>query len=148
MSSFNKSLQPEKPFQDPDNTQLLNLLSIYWNSDGLGETYKNVVSELMTGNSFLMLPTLNVPTLKTDGWEKTTSTTRLALATIVPFEGRKALRAFTDEEPLLKWMKGPHLYTSMRSQDVLKLCVANGISRLIINNGSLNTFVLEGKPDA
>ena len=31
----------------------------------------------------------------------------------------------------------------MRSQDVLQLCEANGIARIVINNNSSNMFVLE-----
>lgn len=145
MSIFNQFFSPMENPKEPDNTRLLKLLAIYWQGEDHGKNYENVALELMDGNSFLLFPTLNEPVTNTDAWEVTKTTTRLAIATIVPFEGRKALRAFTDEEALMTWMKKPSQYTSMRSQDVLKLCEANGITRIIINNGSQNTFVLEGQ---
>ncbi len=126
----------------PDNSKLLRLLDIYWKADGKGDTYKNVVSELMNGNSFLMLPGQNEFNTGSVGWITTeeAKTIKLALYTL---DGLKVLAAFTDEKGLLDWSKQPCSYTSMRAQDILKLCEANDIARIVINNNSPNTFVLE-----
>lgn len=41
---------------NPDNSRLFKLLEIYQKQNGKGDSYKNVVLELMNGNSFLLLP--------------------------------------------------------------------------------------------
>jgi len=121
--------------KQPDNTKLLELLDLYWKAEGRGDSYENVIKELIDGNSFLMIPTVTDPDQERHNWKT---------ATIVHFEGRKAIRVFTDEGALLRWMKKLTTYAAMRSQDVLKLCQANGFTRVIINSGCANTFVIEG----
>ncbi|POS00720.1 hypothetical protein Q361_1277 [Flavobacterium croceum DSM 17960] len=44
---------------NPDNSRLFDLLEIYRVQNGQGDTYKNVILELMNGNSFLLLPSEN-----------------------------------------------------------------------------------------
>jgi len=132
----------EKPSR-PDNTRLLQLLDVYWKADGKGKTYENVVLELMKGNSFLMLPGQSELGEKTEGWVTTKGATALNLASLYTLDGLKVLAAFTDEKALLDWSKKVFPYTTMRSQAVLELCEANGIARIVINNNSPNTFVLE-----
>src|ERR1035437_5849338 len=112
--------------------------------EGRGNSYENVVKGLMNGNSSLMIPTIADPAEERHAWKTTETVTRLKIATIVHFEGRKALRVFIDENALAIWMKKLTTYSAMKSQDVLKLCEANGFTRISINNGSPNTFVLEG----
>ena len=132
----------------PDNTRLLQLLDVYWKADGKGNTYENVVLELMNGNSFLMLPGPNEFSKQSGGWTTTQEAMTLKLSSLYTLDGLKILAAFTDEKALLDWSKKVCPYTSMRSQDVVKLCEANGIARIVINNNSPNTFVLErGRQD-
>ncbi|HVU96891.1 MAG TPA: SseB family protein [Puia sp.] len=127
----------------PDNTRLLQLLDVYWMTDGKGNTYKNVVLELMNGNSFLLLPGPNEVCKQSDDWITTQEAMTLKLSSLYTHDGLKVLAAFTDEKALLEWSKKPCPYASMRSQDLLELCEANGIKRIVINNNSSNTFVLE-----
>ncbi|HEY4063188.1 MAG TPA: SseB family protein [Puia sp.] len=127
----------------PDNSKLLQLLDIYWKADGKGDTYENVVLELMNGNSFLMLPGKNEFNAGSGRWITTEEKKTIQLASIYTMDGLKALAAFTDEKALLDWAKKPYSYTSMQSQAILQLCEANGISRIVINNNSSNMFVLE-----
>ena len=143
MGIFKKFLSGQSKPGNPDNSKLLRLIDIYWKSEGNGETYKNVVLELMNGNSFLILPGSSGLEDRSDGWITTDEKKTLGLASIYNLDGLKVLAAFTDERALLDWAKKPYTYTSMRSQDVLQLCEDNGIARIIINNSSSNTFVLE-----
>jgi hypothetical protein len=142
MKIFDRLFNRSPKANEPDNSKLLRLLDIYWKADGKGDTYKNVISELMNGDSFLMLPGQNEFNTGSGGWITTegAKTIKLALYTL---DGLKVLAAFTDEKALLDWSKQPRSYTSMRSQDILKLCEANDIVRIVINNSSPNTFVLE-----
>jgi hypothetical protein len=127
----------------PDNTKLLQLLDIYWKADGKDSTYEKVVLELMKGNSFLLLPGPNEFGKQTGGWMTTKEAMTMKLSSLYTLDGLKVLAAFTDEKALLDWSKRPCPYTSIRSQDVLNLCEANGIVRIVINNNSSNAFVLE-----
>jgi hypothetical protein len=58
------------------------------------------------------------------------------------------LAAFTDEQALLDWSKKPCPYVSLKGQSVLELCESNDFSKLVINNRSENTFVLERRQEA
>ena len=136
---FDRTSKPK----EPDNSKLLQLLEAFWKADGTGDTYENVVLELMNGTSFLMLPDENEFDKVPGGWQTTKEAKTIKLSSLYTLDGLKVLAAFTDQKALLDWSKKPCTYTSMRSQDVLKLCDANGISRIVINNNSSNTFVLE-----
>jgi hypothetical protein len=129
----------------PDNTKLLKLIDAYWKANGGGQTYGNVISELTRGNSFLMLPTKNDLGEGFKDWQKTDQKITLLITSIVDVDGIKALGAFTDEQALLKWTKQASRQSSMRSQDVLKLCAQNGVDRIVINSGQSNMFVLENE---
>jgi hypothetical protein len=142
MGILNKLFSSKKEPAEPDNSTLLQLLDIYWKSNGEGDSYKNVVLELMNGNSFLMFPVAGDPVTKPGVWEKTETSTRLQIMSMVVTPELKAIRVFTDEELLFNWMKKTVKTVSMRAQDVLAFCERSGISRIIINNGAPNTFVL------
>jgi hypothetical protein len=58
MGILNKLFR-NKSSDSPNNSKLLELIHNYWEENGTGETYKNVVMELIHGNSFLMFPTKN-----------------------------------------------------------------------------------------
>ncbi len=68
MGLFNKLFGDKSKTDNPDNTKLLGLLEKYWKENGKGDTYKNVVLELMNGNSFLMFPTQNDTNTDPDKW--------------------------------------------------------------------------------
>jgi len=138
MKIFDRIFNRSSKAKDPDNSKLLRLLNNYWK----GDTYKKVLLELMNGNSFLMLPGQNEFAAGSGGWltTKEFKTIKLAFYTL---DGLNVLAAFTDEKALLDWSKQPCSYTSLRSQDVLKLCEENDFARVVINNNSPNTFVVE-----
>ncbi len=143
MGIFNKFMSTQSEPGQPDNSRLLQLMEIYWKSAGKGETYKDVVLELMNGNSFLILPTHEAVQPGSDGWTTTTEKTTLGLTSLYNLDGLKVLGAFTDENALLVWAKKQCPCVSMRSQSVLELCERNGIARIVINNNLPNMFVLE-----
>lgn len=143
MGIFNKLFGNKAKTDNPDNSKLLGLLGEYLKNNGSGDTYKNVVLELMNGNSFLMFPTQNDANTNPDQWTIAQNDTTLKLASVVNVDGLKVLGAFTDEQALLAWTKSPCQYTAMRSQDVLKFAQENGIGRIVINSDLPNMFVLE-----
>lgn len=143
MGLFNKLFGDKTKIDNLDNTRLLGLLDKYWKANGSGDTYKNVVLELMNGNSFLMFPTQNDTNTDPDKWTTAEKDTTLKLASVVNLDGLKVLGAFTDEQALLAWTKKPSQYTAMRSKDVLKFVQDNGMDRIVINSDQPNMFVLE-----
>jgi len=103
---------------------------------------KNVVLELMNGNSFLLLPSQNED--KGSGtWTTAQKGTTLKLTCVSNFDGLKVLGVFTDETSLLGWAKKPTQYTALSSKDVLKLCEEQLIERIIVNSDLPTMFVLE-----
>lgn len=142
MSIFNR-LFHNKPSDNPDNSKLLELIHYCQKEKGAGDTYKNVVRELIHGNSFLMFPTKNESHTPSESWAKTEKRTKINMTSLVNLDGLKVLGAFTDEQSLFNWKKESCQYTAMRSQDVLKFCEENGVSRVVINSGADNMFVLE-----
>jgi hypothetical protein len=139
---FKKVFQKRRP-EFPDNTRLLTLLSNYWKKRGAGDSYQQVALELMHGNCFLLLPTSELVQTGVAGWHLTTSGQKINLASVYTVEGQQVLAAFTDEQALINWSKKPCPYVSLSGKSVLELCESNNFSKLVINNRSENTFVLE-----
>ena len=144
MGLFNKLFRDNSKPDNPDNTRLLELIDIAWKESDNGNNSKNVLLELMNGNSFLMFPTKNnYKVFDTDKWNKADKDTSIKMASLVDIDGLKILGVFTDEQSLLNWTKKPSEYTAMRSQDVLKFAQENGIERIVINTNQPNMFVVE-----
>ena len=143
MGIFSKLFGEKISKDNPDNAKLLELIDKYWKENGKGDTYKNVMLELMNGNSFLMFPTQNDSNTDPDKWTTVEKDTTLKMASVVNIDGLKVLGAFTDEQALLAWTKKPSQYTAMRSKDVLTFVEDNGMDRIVINSDLPNMFVLE-----
>lgn len=126
----------------PDNTKLIFYINNWVENPSL-ENYKVVVDELMNGDSYLLLPSLNDENTAANDWQTVETGTSLQLTSIFNLDGLKVLGAFTDENALLFWTKKPTSYTALASKSVMSLCEANHISRIVINSGSRNMFVLE-----
>lgn len=118
------------------------LLDTYQKQNGKGDTYKDVILELLNGNSLLLLPSSNDGSENkdqhTDGESKT-----LKLSSVFNVDGVKVLGAFTDEQALFSWAKQPVPYKMLESKDVLQLCEETAIGRIVINSGLPTMFVLE-----
>ena len=106
MRLFDKLFGGSKKQTTPENSKLFELIEIYQKQNGGGNSYKNVVLELMNGNSFLLLPSQNDNELSTS-WTTTKTDTTLKLTCIYNLDGLKVLGAFTDEQSLLNWTKQP-----------------------------------------
>jgi hypothetical protein len=144
MSFWNKLFKdPSKP-DNPDNTYLLELLDIYSKNynDG-GQNYKNVLNELLNGDSFLVFATNNDSINNSDNWTKVENNTVMKIKSAANIDGLRVIGAFTDEQTLYKWAKKPVEYTAMKSQDFLKFCQDNGFDRIIINSDQYNMYVIE-----
>lgn len=125
-----------------NNSKLLDLINTYYKKEGKGDSYMNVIQELINGNSVLLLPSENdTPENQksdTEGENKT-----LKLSSVATIDGIHVLGAFTDEDALQNWAKKPMPYKMLASKDVLKICEQNSIQRIVINSGSPNIFVLQ-----
>jgi hypothetical protein len=141
MGLFDKLFGTKKTTQ-PDNGKLFKLLEIYEQQNGTGDSYKNVVLELMHGNSYLLLPSQH-DNEGSGTWKTLDSNSTLKLTCVHNLDGLKVLAAFTDEASLMAWSKEAIQYTALASKDVLKLCEEQLIERIVINSDLPNMFVLE-----
>jgi hypothetical protein len=126
----------------PDNSKLFQLLETYRQQNGQGDSYKEVVLELMNGNSYLLLPSQNDDE-GTDTWTTAQKDTTLKLNCVYNLDGLKVLGAFTDEACLVAWSKKPTQYTALPSKEVIRLCEEQLIERIVINSDLPTMFVLE-----
>jgi len=131
--------------KDPENTRLNYLLNI-WGEHPSDENYKIVVEEILNGNSYLILPSVNDDP-GSGNWETAKVSTTLKLTSIFNLDGLKVLGAFSDEKSLVQWTKRETQYTAISTQDMVEFCKANGIDRIVINSGQKNMFVLERNRD-
>jgi len=143
MAFFRRFFKPNKthePEKNPENTWLIFLLNNY--SQSRSQTnYELVMKELLEGNSFLILPTANEN--YSDDWKVANKGTKLQLTSVYNLDGLKVLGAFSDEKSLVSWSKKPTPYTAVKSQAALEMCQGIDVSRIVINSGSINIFVVE-----
>lgn len=124
-----------------NNSKLSTLIDIYQKQNGKGDSYKDVIMELLNGDSLLLLPS---PKDNSEDNEATTEGGRkLTLSSVFNIDGVTVLGAFTDENALFSWAKQPVHYKMLESKDVIKLCEETGIGRIVINSGLPTMFVLE-----
>lgn len=142
MELFDKMFGNKSKSAYPDNSKPFKLLEIYQKQKSIGDSYKNVVLELMNGNSFLLLPSQN-DNESSGTWTTAEKDTILKLTCIYNLDGLKVLGAFTDENSLLAWAKKPTQYTALSSKDVLKLCEEQFVERIVVNSDLPTMFVLE-----
>lgn len=122
-----------------NNSTLENLLNSYQEEKNHPDLYKNILSELMAGDSFLLLSS-EKGDRQINEWSTTNAESEIQLTCVQNVDGLKVLAAFTSEELLLNWTKQPTHYTIFASKDLLKLCQQNQVDRIVINDGM---FVLE-----
>ncbi|HVS92554.1 MAG TPA: SseB family protein [Mucilaginibacter sp.] len=133
----------EKDDKNPDNTKLIYLLDIY-SQNSSAENYKAVVSEILEGNSFLMLPTTENPAKNLNhGWKIANGDKTIQITSVFNQDGLKVLGAFSDEKSMLSWTKHPTAYNAIASKAVIDICERHGIGRIVINSGLKNMFVLQ-----
>lgn len=142
MGLFDKLFGNKSKPTNPDNSRLFKLLQVYQKQPSKGDSYKNVVLELMSGNSFLLLPSQN-DSEASASWTTAQKDTTLQLDCVYNLDGLKVLAAFTDEDALLTWAKKPTQYTALSSKDVLKVCEEQLIDRIVVNSDLPTMFVLE-----
>ena len=132
---------PQKEDLKPDNARLLALIEQYI-SDNQYESYKKVVFELESGNSYLLIPSENNLGKEFSSW--TPSPPGLAIEMGIWYkDGLKATVAFTSEQALFNWAEKPTKYVSFQSQVVLKMCGDNGICRVVIDSKQRTMIVLQ-----
>lgn len=124
------------------NSKLSILLDTYQQQNGKGDSYKDVILELLNGDSLLLLPSANDGS-ENQGSAADSESKTLKLSSVFTIDGIKVLGAFTDESALFSWAKQPIPYKMLESKDVLKLCEETAIGRIVINSGLPTMFVLE-----
>lgn len=127
--------------KNPENTRLTYLLDI-WASHQSDQNYKAVVDEIENGNGFLMMLSSGNANARTD-WYTTKKGDELTIGGIFEQDGLQTLVAFTDVHALLSWHKQSTEYVSMGTRDIIDMCRAQGVGRIVINHGQKNMFVLE-----
>ena len=130
-----------KKSQNPDNTRLTYLLDIYGQHPS-NENYRAVIDEITSGNSFLLLPSVN-DNGNTNGWQTAEAGTTINLSSIFDLDGLKVLGAFSDPNALVKWTNRVTQYTAIKTQDLVDFCRQNNVDRIVINSDQKNMFVLE-----
>jgi len=129
----------------PDNTRFNYLLDIHGDHPS-SENYNAVLQEMMAGNAYLLLPSIN-DTPDSGGWKTLETGAELKLTCVVDLNGLKAIGVFSTEKYLLDWTKTRSGYTSMRCQDLLEFCEQNNLERIVINSDQKNMFVMEKTRD-
>jgi hypothetical protein len=149
MNFFKRFFKPDKEAVDesaPGNIRLIFLLN-NWGQNMADTNYKLVMKELLEGNSFLILPTIN-DEKKPGDWTTANEDTKLKLTSVRDLDGLKVLGAFSDEKSLLNWSNTPTTYTAVKSQAVLEMCKEINVNRIVINSGGANMFVIERNSNA
>jgi len=126
----------------PDNTNLDALLN-YWKDNKNEDSYKNIVEELLKGNTFLYIPVadklnekeiLDISKLK----DKT-----IRFTSVLNRDGLLVVVVFSDETSLKMWAKRDIGFIKLKTKDLLTFCDSKSINRIIINANQSNAFVLE-----
>jgi hypothetical protein len=108
----------------PDNSKLIALLNA-WSEHMSKNNYTKVKTELMEGNSFLMLPSERSES-SAEGWRELPQPSKVRLASLYTVKGVKTLGAFTDAEAVLRWSKGKQVFcNSLLSRVVFEICETN-----------------------
>lgn len=137
----NKKPNDDLPKKDPENTRLIYLLD-NWEKNPSKDNYHAVVDEVLNGNSFLLLPSVN-DRESSMGWETIEKGMTLNLTCVFNIDGLKVLAAFSDENALVAWSKTQTQYTALSTKEIVNLCAEQGIDRVVINSDQKNMFVLE-----
>lgn len=125
-----------------DNNRLIRLLD-KWGREETSFCFQAVCHELLEGNSFFLIPTINNTDEKQGEWKSLEEGLSLQLASVEKVEEIKTLFAFSDEEALRTWRKEEGHYNLLKTQDVFEICRRTEIDRIVINNGQRNTFTIE-----
>lgn len=127
--------------ENPDNIKLITLLEKY-NKDQSPENYKKAFNEIVNGNSFLILSSVNNEETN-DNWKTLEKDATINLTCVFNQDGLMVLGAFTTPEKLYEWAKKATQYTAMKSKDVIDFCQTNRIDRIVIDSDLPTMFVLE-----
>jgi hypothetical protein len=128
-----------------DNTHLLKLINVYAKQQ-TEETYAAVINELMEGNAYLLMPSVGSNHPKKQ-WRNMDEGESLDLTSVFKVDGLHVLGAFTSEETLLQWAQKETNYSAMPSREVIDLCMANQIQRIVIDSDQPTMFVMQRNTD-
>ena len=123
-----------------ENSKLLSLIDNWLETGNSGNSYENVVLELLNGNSHLF-----IEAIKSVGIEEGISIggkdSKLTFG-IYEIENKKYLGAFTDLKLLEDWLKKPSRYVKLESKTLLQMADEIDVDGIVINTSYKNAFVV------
>lgn len=113
-------------------TNELNRLLKEWGINKSKENFNDVLGEIMTGNSYVLIPT-------------TPNNGELQISSIFIVDDKPVFLMFSDEASLDAWKtKGTEMQTTeMTTKEVLNFCEENALTKIVINAGQKNEFVMQ-----
>ena len=128
-----------------DNTKLLLLIEDWISANGKGNTYENVLMEILNGNSCLFVQTYGEQVTETKTYVAGENE-KLKLG-IYEIQGKKYFGAFTDLDLLEKWLKVRGSYAQLSSKVLLEMAEETKVDGIIINSSYRNMFAIFRKSD-
>lgn len=128
----------------PENQHLVELIEA-WSLNNSDENFNNVIHELTNRSSILFLASRHANNQK-DVWKILETDIVLDDSVIIEPDGKRTVLAFTSPQRLSAWTNDTNKYMAVKSPDILQSCIANNVSRIIINNNQVCQFVLEWEP--
>ncbi|QBN18214.1 SseB family protein [Flavobacterium nackdongense] len=123
-----------------ENYRLLSLIDNWLETGNSGNSYENVVLELLNGNSHLF-----IEAVKSVGIEEGNSIggkdSKLTFG-IYEIENKKYLGAFTDLKLLEDWLKKTSRYVKLESKTLFKMADEIDVDGIVINTSYRNMFVV------
>ncbi len=128
-----------------DNSKLLLLIEDWLNANGKGNTYENVLMEILNGNSCLFVQTHGEQVTETRTYVAGENE-KLKLG-VYEIQGKKYFGAFTDLDLLEKWLKVRGSYAQLSSKVLLEMAEETKVDGIIINSSYRNMFAILRKSD-
>lgn len=123
-----------------DNSKLLSLIEDWLSQNGKGNTYRNVVMELLNGNGCLFVQTHGEQVNETKTYIANEND-KLKIG-IYEIEGKKFFGAFTEIDLLEKWLKVRGSYAQLSSKVLMEMADVENVDGIIINSGFRNMFAV------
>ena len=125
----------------PDNTFLLACLK-QWEKQQNENTFKDVIHHLLEENTYLYIPTDEHLFEKEIYSEKALENSNMKFSSVINKDGLLAIAVFSTETALKMWAKRDMAYFKLETKALLGFCDRKQISRIIINAGQPDVFVL------
>jgi hypothetical protein len=124
-----------------ENSKLLSLIDNWLETGNSGNSYENVVLELLNGNSHLFIEAIKSVGIKQDDFSIGGEDSKLTLG-LYEIQNKKYLSAFTDLKLLEDWLKKTSRYVKLESKALFKMADEIDVDGIAINTSYKNAFVV------